>query len=200
MAAPSTILEDTGCSPPCWNQITPGETTKQEVLNILPTLAEVETGSVEDAETLTGGFYNHVSWSFIEHTGDYSGQIFFQDEIVSTIAIYNKKGSLTFDDAVNLLGEPEYVIVFSQPTQKLAIYVINPSKGYALFISKGYVDPGDEAYIRSRNSVKAVHYIDPQLFNNLLISRPIFIPGSLILEHMQPWRGFGEYEITFVNE
>ena len=77
---PSTVLLDTSCEPPCWHDITPGKSTKKDVISILSKIPEVDPNSVEDTAFTTWGIHDHIIWHFDSSTGDSLGEIYLKKD------------------------------------------------------------------------------------------------------------------------
>lgn len=187
----STILLDTSCEPPCWHQIIPGSSTRDVVDSALPNIPEVDVNSIREAAITTGGIYNHIMWQFNEVSGDYSGAIYFQDGVVSSISILPKAGALTLEDAIQVLGEPEYTFVYKERGEvtRMIIYLLAPTKGFVLVYDK----IRSQSRIEPRDSIEFVYYFNPEQFNAVVTSNLLMGQDLATLEkHQRPWEGYGE--------
>jgi hypothetical protein len=192
---PSTVLHDTSCEPPCWHNIIPGKSTKTDVLLLLPNIPEVDPNSIEDTAITTGGVYSHIKWQFASGGGDF-GIIYFENGVVSTITISPKKGALTLEDTIKILGEPEFTYAYKERGEidRMLIFLLYPTKGYTLLYNSGRFRRSS-ALIEPEHPIEFVNYIDLMLFYELVTSHPfIRINRDLVAlqENMRPWRGYGE--------
>lgn len=195
---PSTIITDTSCLPPCWQGITPGLSTVQEVLSILPNVPGVDPKSIVDASTVI--YDTSIYCLFERNARDIGGRIYFKNNVVAAIDIAPKDKALTFRDAVDKLGSPENVLaVYSKGEREwLSIFIIYQSKGFALLDNIVPFHKGEHAEIKASRPVVAVYYFDPVLFDELMTNSIIANwESNIIQKGMQPWTGFGE--ITYIE-
>jgi len=191
---PSTVLLDTSCEPPCWHDITPGKSTKNDVISILPKIPEVDPNSVEDTAITTGGILDYLTWRFDSSAGDSYGTIFFKNGAVSTIEISPKKGALTLDNAIQKLGEPEFTFAYKERGEidRMIIFLLYPTKGYVLLYNSSRFRPGS-ASIEPTHPIVYVYYFSPLLFDALVTSRPFIHDDFVTLQqNMRPWEGYGD--------
>jgi hypothetical protein len=135
--APVPILSNSTCEPPCWNNIQPGETTKDEAVLILNGLPEVDRTTI----TLNGEpwdiFDDAIYFSFRD--SNVVGRMYINKGKVSFVEVFNKDNNpldITLGEAIARLGEPEYVINVPisggpplAPTTSYIITAIQPEKG-----------------------------------------------------------------------
>jgi hypothetical protein len=193
-AQPSSVLRVETCVRPCWNNITPGRSSKQEVLAMMPTIPEVDSDSIKHYESNSE---DYIQWNFKPRTGDHYGVINFTNNIVSSIEIYPNKNSLQVQDAIQRLGLPEKVLALYQLTEVtwLKTYLISPTNGYVL----GMVNPKNQDMIQPDDTVTGVFYLDPESFDSALITNfHIGIHCQEMLKGMKPWSGYGK--VTYVKE
>ena len=191
---PSIVLLDTSCEPPCWHDITPGMSTKKDVIAILPKIPEVAPNSVEDTAITTGGIHDHIKWRFDSGSGDFGGTTFFKDGAVSTIEIRPKKGALMLDDAIRKLGEPELTFAYLERGEidRMIIYLLYPTKGYALTYDIGYSRDGSAA-VEPTHPIEHVYFFDPKLFDELVTIGPLgYQDPATLKQNMRPWKGYGD--------
>ena len=126
------ILTSSECSAPCWMDIEPGKTTKDEALsklNDLPALVEVNS-------IFTGvyGGNERIGWEFLN--SDVHGDVGFKNGYVSSISIgYNfgeiRKSRLKVGRLIELYGSPSD-IYYQEGIGDLGIILVNlvsPEKG-----------------------------------------------------------------------
>jgi hypothetical protein len=191
---PSTVLHDTSCEPPCWHNIIPGESTKNDVNSLIPEIPEIDLSSISEVSIKSYGTSDQIKWGFDSKAGDFGGIIYFTDEVVSTIGIDPKKGALTLEGAIEKLGEPEYTFAYKERGEidRMVIFLLNPTKGYVLLYNSGRFRRGS-ASIQPTHPIEHVVYFDPMMFNQLITSGPIMSQDLTTLQqNMRPWRGYGE--------
>jgi hypothetical protein len=107
---PSRWLRGIPCRPPCWEGITPGQTTSAEAADILqqsPIVTDIEIASVP-LYPETG----LIQWEWVS-TGEDGGGALFDSQTPSS-PIYLIYPDLpmwfTFDDVIRAYGEPTHVV------------------------------------------------------------------------------------------
>jgi len=192
-AGENIVLQDITCSPPCWKKITPGYSNEQEVNSILRNLPEVKSDSIITTSVI--GPNDSISFDFISDVGDGGGIILIRDGIAVAIDFGSGDRVLRFNEAVNIFGEPENVIVlyFKGERIQLSTFLLYPTKGVAL-LNIQVPFKGEQAQIEPNQQVEAFWYFDPKLFNELMTGGFISNhPLDVIQKAMQPWKGYGEY-------
>ncbi len=192
----SSIIQDNSCSPPCWEQISPGTTTRKEVEHLLGQISWVRRDSIDDAYTVFPG--DSIKWLGSPTAADDSGRIFFDNDIVTLITISPKSGVLKFSDLITKLGDPESIFIVNTRGEKdiISILVLYPSKGFAFLDYYEFPNRTHESVIdvKPDEEVKQVWYGEPIRMNEYLTQGQIdLIPENLLKEGIQPWTGFGKY-------
>ena len=193
-AQPSSVVRGETCERPCWHNITPGRSSKEEVLAIMPTIPEVDSESIKNYESNS---YDYIQWNFKPKTGDRFGRIDFTNNIVSLIEIYPIKNSLQIQDAIQRLGVPEKVLALYQLTEVVwsNVFLISPTNGYVLLI----INPNTKDVVKPDDRVSGVFYLDPESFDSALIAnRFIGIHCKELLNDMKPWNGYGK--VTYIED
>jgi hypothetical protein len=195
-AKTSTILEDKSCAPPCWHNITPGVSTKKEVLASLQKLNGVDQNSIQDVEATWGNFSPKVYWKFTNKSRDIEGNIYFQNDFVTLIEIRPKRGALNLDNALQKLGEPEQILAIADSMEGvgwLNTYIFYPDKGVILFEHVRPFINDDPAVIEGNHQVMSVFYIDPNKFYDVMVTnQSLKLDPETIQKGIQPWKGYGE--------
>jgi len=111
--SPPSILEQLVCAPPCWQNIIPGETTEQEVLDIMAGLQDIDKGSIFNRGFPWSGYSNIIRFSFDNNNYPVSVSIYFIDGTVGLITMYENLGE-SISSAINILGEPKSVFIAYQ--------------------------------------------------------------------------------------
>lgn len=192
----SSVIVDTSCFPPCWENITPGKTTIEETNTLLKSVQWINTDSIKNERIWND--YESISWSGGRDAGDYSGDIYFDNTTAVLISIAPNTGVLKLSDIIKKLGEPENVIIVYKSGERsiLAIYILYPSKGY-IFLDYYYtsnVESKVSAQVMSDENIKSVWYFEQNEMNKYLTNGPIdLIPNDLLKEGIQKWNGYGEY-------
>ncbi|MDD5368420.1 MAG: hypothetical protein PHQ40_05000 [Anaerolineaceae bacterium] len=192
----SSVIQDKSCSPPCWEQITPGKTARKEVKPFLEEISWVKKVSIKDAYTVSPG--DSIKWMGLSTAADYSGRVFFNNDIVTLITISPNKGVIIFTDLITKLGDPENILVVNRRGEKdiISIFILYPSKGYGFLDYYEYsnVNPESVIEVKPDEDVKQVWYGEPIPFYEYLTQGQIErILENLIRQGIQKWNGFGKY-------
>jgi len=106
-------LEGGPCKPPCWEGITPGQTTITEALTILERhslVTNLET--VIPARSDTGATY--WDWKRVNGGGGFVG--FYVGQTVYEVCVADPFHFLTFHDVIEAYGEPSHVYAWAGPS------------------------------------------------------------------------------------
>jgi hypothetical protein len=192
----SSVIQDKSCSPPCWEQITPGKTARKEVKSLLEEISWVKKDSIKDAYTVSPD--DSIKWMGSSTAADYSGRVFFNNEVVSLITISPSKGVLNFADIISRLGDPENIHILKMKGEKdiISVFILYPSKGYGFQDYYEYSNANLESVIEVNpdEDVKQVWYGEPKRFYDYLTEGQIGrLPESIIKQGIQEWNGFSKY-------
>lgn len=211
-----SILEDSHCSPPCWQKIIPGKTTVEELENVMPELPLKSPGEMAYHRRYDG-YRNYYIGEL--NTGE-ELLIAMLEGTVSRIYFSGMKEKyglgITFEEAIETLGEPEFIYTlvghgyrnfFGIPLGlHPVLYVIAISLDKGIWFTTGF--PLDDNYnmskldftIRPDNEVMELEFFDPNQFEELAnkgeYSFGIFKYRELI-DRMYPWAGYGELNTKY---
>jgi hypothetical protein len=198
------------CLPPCWYGVTPGKTSKDELLKLIPAFPHYQQNltvwtnnkgitnpSSPDASTSTFSMIIGNNWAGIN--------IDITDNIVSDIqigSIINHSGyyndlSLTLEDVINSFGEPSNLVMgsFCPPKGCQNLIIVYPRKGLLFVVEQHYLPLSNGSLpdllpIQPTLPVREIIFIDPSVFNNLPSTMNF---GSLYCElnsDILPWQGY----------
>ena len=184
----SPILENLTCTPPCWNGIVPGQTLKQDTLDLLNGIKtekdEIAIKEIGDAESVIT-LYLHISGKMISDVqqrinfmvvNDLVQEIYFEGEL-----------STDLDQAIDTLGEPEGVINLPYPVELLLLY---PSKGIILFpepFSNNSLVDRDT--LKPESTILKMIFFDPANWDATIGEN--LVERSVIDKYMVPWDEYG---------
>ncbi|HUI87222.1 MAG TPA: hypothetical protein VLX61_00730 [Anaerolineales bacterium] len=195
LSSQTNIFEHPSCSPPCWEGITPGLTTKEEALNVLSKLNMIDQPIVDPNQAFIN-FDDAFPFTFY-HDINRWGFIYIFDGKVSTIAFDNKL-NLNLQQAVELFGNPKIILVEHAGEYDSAMF-INPEKG----ISFGYRFHLDETSVVGPDAtIDSVAFFDAKQYQSVLSSGLLsftHLNADEILNRMRPWKGYGsiyQYDST----
>jgi len=186
------------CSPPCWQNIVPGKTTKDEVIKLLNTLPDINKGSIETITTIEPN--DSIKWSWNPKAADYSGRIFIQDDVTFLITVAPKENRLHFEEVILKLGEPEQVLAFLEKGERVSItiFILYPTKGYGFldYYTSSFDNTKSTIEIKPEMEVKYIWFGEVENFylnlTNGYIGR---LTSSFVKEGVQPWNGYGQYNL-----
>ena len=177
------LIKPGSCSPPCWRDITPGETHAEEAIQMLRSNPFVDSGSVQVfqiSESLRD-VGSSITWK-----GSTGGSIAVtRDGVVSDIFIRGDLGNLPVDDVIALYGTP-FVSLRASPDGPLrarfVLFLYYPELG--IFLATHFDGPRQsDLVIPSQVSLDAVRYILPKEFYKTLVADP---------EYLTSWNGYRE--------
>jgi hypothetical protein len=129
-----TLVTSSSCELPCWNEIIPGETSKQEfseIINVMPSMYEnpIQLYSTSGEFSDAIRFRVHIN-KFVR--GPDVETIFFQEKVVKMDFFRNI--GLTMKKTIEIYGIPDYVVVeyFHPEVSAITFTIIYPTKGLLL--------------------------------------------------------------------
>jgi hypothetical protein len=194
------LLNDS--TPPCWFGICPGSTPVSEALTILSSSPHVEPESVVDkpADNKNG----YISFRFRPKTEDF-GRLYYTNSTITEIEVNPRpRNSLTFEQIVEVYGEPDWVWAYSDCADSRWLYVSLIFQEQGLYIK--YFDDdwrqNESAELSPSQRVDEVLYYDPEMLEDLLMN----FEGANwlgygytyedILRRLQPWEGYSPISIV----
>jgi hypothetical protein len=195
--------ETTSCQPPCWQNLTPGKSTSEDVDQFLENLSATDWPERDTHSR----YESSRKWIRIVSAN------YFNFKVVD---IYMENGTLTFirshrsikanlGQIVDRFGQPEaYEAILSEgPHESLYdVEVYYPMQGLAFVISS---NPEDAGYINQNMLIKEVHYFLPgnlpsyftQSFSYDYIDEAAIAEATQfqLEKFVLPWTGFGKVEI-----
>jgi hypothetical protein len=129
-----TSLLKTDCNLPCWNDIIPGKTTKDELLNAIKQLPSVIQSSIEEEGPSLGIFDTGVHFTIDPGLSVYpKARIFagFQDDTNIVLLFSQKSLNMNFGEMIALTGQPDWVITVGTRNGTPLIRIVNIKQGVA---------------------------------------------------------------------
>jgi hypothetical protein len=191
--ASSNSFENPVCQPPCWENIHPGITTKEEAFRILSEL---------DIDQEPTDFEADSSISFSTKAID--GDVLFIDDKVSLI-ILSPKNNVSLQNVIEMFGEPQSVLVywggeyigvtFFKPLEGVVFSYTSWEQSRLLPWSHGPNWMYSE--IRPEAEISLITYFDPEQPDSVLdysvLSFHEFSRDET-LQRLYPWSGYGSIE------
>lgn len=190
LTSQTSFLADLVCSPPCWFNITPGVTTQDEALEILRNLPFIDKDSVS-----TKGFY----WNSFDDTiffrstqQNWDGEAYVMDQKIVLIGFYGKL-NVPFEEAVEMLGEPKYVIN-NRGRVSYSVRSLAPDKGIAYTFNTADLPRNERNELRPDTPIRLIEFFDPMKYDELLdagMFSMLTLNREDTLKYMRPWTGYG---------
>lgn len=189
-AAPS-IFADQLCGELCWNDIQVGKTTKQELLEIIPTIPNLDENSVSTHE------YSHpesifeyrITFWFYRVPDDYKSEVSVIAEIRDDIVIiltFNGDLGLTFEEVINELSEPTIVASNYVHTGGLNTHFVNDVSGFS--VTKYFKNK--KSSVTQETEIHDLVLFYPDVYS--MISEDFLVPDTSSI--LYSWNGFGKLE------
>jgi hypothetical protein len=188
----SVILVDTTCLPPCWGGITPGESTADDVYEILADARGVSFGSIVERQG-GGDRIIRTQWFFNAPAPDTSGVVFFRENVAVALRIHTSR-SLRLGDVLEKLGEPDSIWQHCAHSSWLSfqqMVLVWREAGHMVQVDFDEAcDPLPIDRLSPRSRVSSVVYFDPDEFDSLLERRTLFLEQrESIVDEIRPWPG-----------
>ena len=194
----SSIFSSSPCQAPCWQNISPGKTTQNEVINVLSNLDFVDNKTITPRGEPWSIFDNVVIATL--QSGKIKAEIYFNGDQVSLIGLSGKI-DLEFSQAVQDFGEPQYIINTPMsggmplaPTSSFYIVAINPKQGFEYSFDTRDLSSKLKNEIQPETMLSRISFFDPndyeKILNAGLFSTP-YLTGAETKLYMRPWLGYG---------
>jgi hypothetical protein len=194
----SAILQDKSCSPPCWNQITPGQTSIQEISSKLVSIQGVDSKSIKPKSILNAN--DGISFKFLPYLREDAGELYSREGIIETISFGIKQGKISLSDALQEWGPPDqYISLYYSKVERpyLATSIIYTKRGIILDTTRD-MSAKDVPKFEGNFPIQSVWYTDPAmtitpLTNGLLDN----IKMQDVSAGLKPWSGFGVIDYIY---
>lgn len=187
IAPKTSILNDSTCQAPCWNEITPGKTSKDEAIK---NIKNISKNSIDIFSQPWKIFDEHIRFSFEANNALIQGEAYFVNKKVNTLILSGEMG-LTVGELVSKIGEPESVISMLFDGAGTVLIAIYPSKGVKFEIFAKSENFQQETLIGN------LMFFDTGYYQNLL-EIGMFSMGTYNANEtkkiMYPWDGYGNLD------
>jgi hypothetical protein len=195
---PSVIISNRICNPPCWNGITPGFSTSDDVFRILGNTSGVDLASLGETVNRRDEV-TRTYWYFARPVEDGAGTVYYAEDRVMALRILTLN-TLTVGEILDKLGQPEqYWLEIGQGERRefAAIALLYPTQGYGVEVVIDLEGKPAAVELKSGTPVFSVTYFDPARFDdllqtNVLISKPVNARTGSLLE----WPGLGPLPVA----
>ena len=180
------LFKNPVCDPPCWENITPGVTTKADGLAILSKIDTVDQPII-DTKIPFAGLDDEIDFHFYKDLRK-QGFMDILNDRVSMIG-FGPIFAITLQNVIRLFGPPQSILVV-QSGEIYGVTFLNPQKG----ISYGYIFNNGATEIKPGDEISGVYYFDPkqyQLFLNYGVFSYFQLSSDEASKRMRPWKGYG---------
>ena len=193
-----SILNKSSCILPCLNGITVGQTSRDEVLRFIESLADVNEKSIQITNDASDVFDQRISFYF-ERVGLFSRDprmlmdFHITNNIVIDMIVCNKLNT-TMSDIVEQIGEPQSIISGDDFDGNRNVILINSAKGVSYWYT---TDPslGELQYkITPEVEIECLHLFEPSLYEEIMDTGSFsmgYYSAEETLRVMYPWDGYG---------
>jgi hypothetical protein len=191
---PSSVLDDLTCDVPCWKGIVVGETSKDEAIEILKQIPEIQK------ETLQLGSTDVIGWNY-KGVRESDGALYFgESKVISFLTSFDPRTSLK--EFINVFGEPSFVYVisphgFDYPPM-LVVTFVYPEIGVCLYHQPSILSTqAPKNYTISRRAkISRMYIVDPSLPNGQLEEGCLRgLDEDTYNKYVREWTGYGKYEV-----
>jgi hypothetical protein len=195
-----SLLTGEPCEPPCWQGLTPGESTEQDVYEFVQTSELVDRcGGIfcSDITTAAAGVIGvSIQWGSTHGRG--GGDFNIQDGVLEDMFIYPSY-HLTLEDLIERYGPPDkfHVMVTGLHVPALEVTLFYPSYGFTADLEL----PVDEPVLRPESSIVRLWHSRAGPLETF-IELGISYLGSYLgtspeqwSESLRDWPGYGAIEV-----
>ena len=187
------LLADSVCNLPCWNNVIPGKTTKDETLRIVNALESVDKDTIRVFLKPTNIFDGEIQFNIGLNEFVATGtEIYLDGDIVAALSFSRRLG-VTVGALIDKLGSPENIISMLQVERGSFVTAVYSTQG----VGFGFYTDRD-GVIQSNTSIDYLILFDPQYYERLLSERLFTAGNGLTLDdiqsHMHSWKGYGEID------
>lgn len=175
----ASLVDPDACEAPCWRDITPGETTFDEALELLEAMDDVGELAVQDAGEVR----------FVTFGETPCCQIVSEQDNIVTIMQINTAPLMQIGEVLERYGEPVYVDGAPFTSRQIIFNFYFPDYSFVAFVFAESMDevPTDESII-----IGAV-YLEPSVFEDILQASSLYAwDGYLSLNDYRS----GDFAIT----
>ncbi len=188
-----SILKESNCQPPCWNGLTPGETTFDAASQIVKELPDVDQANIAELKHLGEVFNKWIRFYIVRDDlltkKQTNGALYFINDKLAAVLLQPNVGG-TFGEMVEMVGEPETILSLQSP-RAILVKAILPSSG----ITFEFYAESDQ--FSAETKIDNVMFFDPLQYEQLLDAE-MFSLGDYgandTKKMMHPWRGYGSVE------
>ena len=199
----SIIQEQPICSPPCWDNITPGITTKTDALSVLTANNAIQQPIIDRQSSIPARFESVLMFS-VSDDKKQGGTLYIQDGKVTVIE-FDLRGELSLEHAMEIFGEPESVLVY-RGGEYIGVSFFVPQKGIAYSYTSwaqkrwpAWAESPDWLFreIKPEAQVNFVAFFVPNQTGPILDSGILSFGEfdlNTTVQSLYPWNGYGSID------
>jgi hypothetical protein len=183
---------DTSCQAPCWHGITPGTTTIEDALEIIPQIPGVSARSIAVRDE--GGGREYVHWVMTTGTTDFFVELTTADGRVSAMLL-SLEGEVSLKDLLLAYGVPEDAGGFYGRGEGhwRRVFLLFHQGLAAVLADEGW--PTTNTWrLRPSNGVEYLYFFKPDSLQQLVQDDWLFVPLAPDVESLiaarGPWEGY----------
>jgi hypothetical protein len=191
-----TILEKSNCDLPCWNGITPGKTTEDQLLQILGNPSSVDQNSIRNENQPWNIFDNQIFFSLNQVSvlaKETKIQVYLTHEIVSDMNICGDL-QISMGDIVDQVSEPKSIFSNNNIAGDRTIVLVDPNSGIAYWYSTDPKLKESQYEINPETKIGCLGIFDPNLYEKMLDAKRFsngIYDREETLKAQYPWNGYG---------
>ena len=196
-----SILENSNCKLPCWNNITVGQTSKDEVLQYIENSAGIDPKTIQITDDTSDVFDQRIFFSFRQgwiasQSPDLRVEIHLADNVVGQLTICGEL-NISINDIVNEVGEPQNIISGDNLAGSRSVILINPQQGISYTYDTDKLPDALKYEINPDIEIDCLDLFDPTLYTKLM-DIGFFSSGHYNAEEtlkvQYPWDGYGNLD------
>lgn len=190
------LLDDPVCEPPCWQNIIPGRTEKEDLLNQLSTLPFVDKSSISSVN-IPGSAFAGTIYASLYLDKPYQTKLYsyFLNDKVAVISL-GGTWHVTLAEAIEKLGKPRTVIVVRNNGDAYVTF-INPATGISFGYTSIWKDEKWKTEISPDIEIESINFFDPNSYQGVLNSGIFswwFLDPEQTANVSYSWIGYGKLD------
>jgi hypothetical protein len=197
---PSAIFQSESCLPPCWNGITPGQTSLQDIDSKVKSIPVVDVKSIKTRSILQAN--DSLEFKFLPLLREDGGRIYSQDGVVQAISFSPKPGNLLLPEALQKWGLPDQYssIYYSYVETPYLVTIIIYVKKSIILINIRDMRVDEVPKFDKDFRIESVWFTNPTSTNAPLENGLIdTLNRQDLLDSLKPWTGLGEIQYLTRN-
>ncbi len=192
-----SILDKSTCKLPCWNGVFAGQTTEDELLNILENLPDIDPETIRNTNQAWNIFDDQIYFSFrqgwtFSQRPKLRGEAYITNKRVSELTLCGGINT-SMGTLIEVLGKPDHVISGNNFYGGRTVILIDSQNG----ISYWYTTDLDQLEIAPDTSIDCINLFDLSLYETMLDAK-FFSNGYYNAEQTKKvwylWDGYGNLD------